>query len=451
MFDKNNWMKQASIVSKVLEKAPSFEKGYMLPAQEFKLRQEKTWNMLKQKGYDCGIVYSDEHYCGDVPYLAGNNNIIVEPIGAVLGENGLYLMAGPESAIVAEQFCPRSGAKIRVMDILNLGTGQTDQNLNTPASIVTEACGKIPEKIAILSSKVFFPVGLYQELSEQLAQTKIDDLSEDYYKIKYNKSELELKLIEESCRISDIMIEAMVRILAPGLTEAQVAQWGYAVANELGADEQGFKIMVMSGENNRTMIGRATNKIIQEGEVVSIGVAPKRDGLCGAQRVSVMCVKDKSEIPDQHTVLMQFLEGAFQFSVEEFERIVKEKLPGNTHEKSMIQYYRDRENEIGKKLESPISQFSELKGYVTSHNSGYTECQEMYGALSEKFKDEIPENIVLMMDVGLKGYGKDWSQIRIPGLDYLVIEKTLIKEGDHVRVLNRLPVNVQDFVGEAFN
>lgn len=447
MFDKNSWMKQAEIVSKVLEKAPSFDKGYMLPAEEFRMRQENVWNMLKQKGYDCGIVYSDEHYCGDVPYLAGNNNIIVEPIGAVLGEKGLYLMAGPESAIVAQQFCPRSGAEIRVMDILNLGTGQADKNLSTPAAIVTEACGKTPEKIAVLSSRAFFPVGLYQELSEQLPQTGIDDLSEEYYKIKYNKSKSELRLIEESCRISDVMIEAMARILAPGLTEAQVAQWGYAAANELGADEQGFKVMVMSGESNKTMIGRATNKVIREGEVVSIGVAPKRDGLCGAQRISVVCVKDPSKISNQHMVLMKFLEEAFWFSVEEFERIVKEKLPGNTHEKSMIRYYKDREEEIGEKLGISIPQFSELKGYVTSHNSGYTECQEMYGALSEKFKDELPENMVLMMDVGLKGYGKDWNQTRIPGLDYLVVEKTLIKEGEHVRVLNQLPANVQEFVG----
>ena len=54
-----------------------------------------------------------------------------------------------------------------------------------------------------------------------------------------------------------------------------------------------------------------------------------------------------------------------------------------------------------------------------------------------------------MMDVGLKGYGEDWSQVRIPGLDYLVIEKTLIKEGEQVRVLNHLPANVQELVGRS--
>lgn len=120
------------------------------------------------------------------------------------------------------------------------------------------------------------------------------------------------------------MIEAMVRVLKPGMTEAQVAQWGYAVANELGADDMGFKVMVMSGENNKAMVARASNRIIQEGDVVSIGASPKRDGLCGAERVSVLCVREENKIPFQHNIFSKFLEGAFQFSVKEFERIVKE-------------------------------------------------------------------------------------------------------------------------------
>lgn len=117
----------------------------------------------------------------------------------------------------------------------------------------------------------------------------------------------------------------------------------------------------------------------------------------------------------------------------------------------MVQYYADREQEIEGKLGIEIEGFSELKGYVTSHNSGYTECQEMYGALSEDFDGQLPENMVLMMDVGIRGYGKTWDDIRIPGLDYLVIEKTLIKEGEQVRILNHLPVNLQNLVGEAFD
>ena len=84
MFQKASWNHQAKIISSVLEKAPEFDKGFRLPAKEFEARQKKVWDMLQREGADCGIVYSDEHYCGDVPYLAGNDNIIVEPMAAVL-------------------------------------------------------------------------------------------------------------------------------------------------------------------------------------------------------------------------------------------------------------------------------------------------------------------------------------------------------------------------------
>ena len=55
-----------------------------------------------------------------------------------------------------------------------------------------------------------------------------------------------------------------------------------------------------------------------------------------------------------------------------------------------------------------------------------------------------------MLDVGLKGYRDTWAEVAIPGLDYLVIEKTTGKFGKEVRVLNQLPVNLQYLVGEAF-
>lgn len=58
--------------------------------------------------------------------------------------------------------------------------------------------------------------------------------------------------------------------------------------------------------------------------------------------------------------------------------------------------------------------------------------------------------MVLMLDVGLKGFYDTWADVAIPGLDYIVIEKTAGKFGDQVRILNRLPVDLQQFVGEAF-
>ncbi len=450
MFNKTVFENQSKIVASVIEKAVKVDKQFLLPPEEFTQRQKNVVNMLTENGFDCGIVYSDEHYCGDVPYLAGNCNIIVEPIAAVISKKGLYFIAGLESGIVAEQFCHRSNVVIRKVDILSLGSKSYPDDLLTPDDIIEEACGGKPKNVALLTTKVLFPLALYECIKAYVGEDNISDLSGGYYRIKYEKSMNELRLIRESCAISDAMMEGMLRVMRPGMTEAQLAGFGYLIATELGADDFGFKIMVNAGESNRTMVARATNRIINEGDIVHVGVSPKRDGLCGAQRASVVCVKSPDLITKEYDIWMTFLREAFEHSLNEFKRIAQYDLLGSEHEKSMIKFYADKAAELEEKTGRSLSNFSELKGYVTTHNSGYTECQEMYGALACGFNEKCAKNMVLMMDVGLKGYRDDWSKIAIEGLDYLVIEKTTIKTGKDVEVLNKLPLDLQYLVGESF-
>mgnify|MGYP000944179952 CR=1 FL=1 len=55
-----------------------------------------------------------------------------------------------------------------------------------------------------------------------------------------------------------------------------------------------------------------------------------------------------------------------------------------------------------------------------------------------------------MLDVAVKGMGSYWNQIVIPGVDFYIIERTIGKFGDEARVLNRLPIEVQEYVGAAY-
>ena len=44
--------------------------------------QENVLKGLKAMGLTCGVVFSNEHYNGDVPYLGGNTNVTVESVQA---------------------------------------------------------------------------------------------------------------------------------------------------------------------------------------------------------------------------------------------------------------------------------------------------------------------------------------------------------------------------------
>jgi len=106
-----------------------------------------------------------------------------------------------------------------------------------------------------------------------------------------------------------------------------------------------------------------------------------------------------------------------------------------------------------------------MKPYTGTHNSGYTECQEFYGAITLESEAPLDNQVVTMLDVALRGRGSRWlgeefEQI-IPGFDYWVVEDTLGKYGNKVKNLTgelqpggnmtkgigKIPVNVQAMAG----
>ena len=99
---------------------------------------------------------------------------------------------------------------------------------------------------------------------------------------------------------------------------------------------------------------------------------------------------------------------------------------------------------LGKKID-----FVRQKPYTGTHNGGYTECQEFYGAITLNSEEPLGSQIVTMLDVAVRGVGNMWNDVIIPGMDYVLVEKTLGKFGTRVDVLNDLPINLQAYVGRV--
>jgi hypothetical protein len=450
MYNSCDWMKQAKAVDRILSKASPINKELRVPLSEFTRRQNYVYDQLQKFGFDIGIVYSDEHYNGDVPYLGGNTNISIEPVAGVIGKTGFHILAGLEGGYVAEQLGPRSGSKIHKVEILKLADEEYPVKAEKFNDILIECAGKKPDKIALLTPRAVFPVSIFEALAEYLGGAdKIIDMQEVYYKVKYEKSDIEIQLTQDCALISDIMLEGMLAVLKPGMYETQVAQWGYNIALELGAEEMGFDIMVTSGESNRSLIGKALNRIIQNGDVVHIGVAPKRDGLTACERVSVIAVDDPSKVSKLQKFWLNFIGNAYSVGLEKFKEVSLNGSPAKLQEQALVDYFKSSETEIFELTGKHINMVNQ-KPYTGTHNSGYTECQEFYGAITLNSEEPLGNQIVTMLDVAVRGMGSMWDEIVIPGVDYYVVEKTLAKRGKDVTVLNKLPVNVQQYVGTAY-
>ncbi len=97
-----------------------------------------------------------------------------------------------------------------------------------------------------------------------------------------------------------------------------------------------------------------------------------------------------------------------------------------------------------------IDDLSKLKPYTGTHNAGYTECQEFFGAITLESYEPLESQIVTMLDVALRGIGDMWDDVVIPGFDYWVIENTLGKLGSKVVDFNeKIPLNIQGMVGNV--
>jgi hypothetical protein len=143
-----------------------------------------------------------------------------------------------------------------------------------------------------------------------------------------------------------------------------------------------------------------------------------------------------------------FIEQAYNVGEDAFRWIAKEGLPARQQEQSLVDFFASHSAEISRRYGKTI-QLETLKLYTGTHNSGYTECQEFFGAITLDLAEPLGNQIVTMLDVAIRGIGDHWNDVILPDLDYLVIENTLGKFGELVENFNSLPINVQSLVGKG--
>ncbi|NQU11309.1 M24 family metallopeptidase [bacterium] len=424
---------------------------FMTPRSEFRRRQQLVQQALAAKGYDVGVVFSDEHYAGDVPYLGGNINVCIEQVAGAIGATGFHIIAGLEGGYVAEQLSPRAGATVHKVEMLQLADEKYPIDAERLEDVLSAAAGKPLgqiKQIALLTPRQILPASVFDYLERLVGKDNVVDAQELYYRIKYEKSAVEMRLIRDACTVADAMMRGMLAVLRPGMLETEVAAWAYFIGRELGCEDNGFKVIVGANTANRTLIGKALNRPIRAGDWVHLGVAPTRDGLNSCIRRSVIAGRKPSQLTRDQRYWFDFIEEAYQVGYDQYVRVAKEGLPAKLQEQALVDFFDGKADEVSRRVGRKID-LARLKPYTGTHNAGYTECQEFFGAITLESDEPLGYRIVTMLDVALRGIGNHWNDVVIPGLDYILIENTLGKFGKRVETLTKLPNNVQGLLGSA--
>ena len=435
-------MKRDTIEEIINSANPEVDRILEVSKKEYRERWQKVQKAMEQRGYDLAYACGSELDRSDVAWLAGIFDPIIERYGILIPVQGTpVVVAGSEGGHVIEDSVKVSGAGVALLMEYQISDedyryARFDKLEDVVYTMVPFKPGK-PVKIAILSSSQFIPydhISLFQgRFGGENVVFDVDLLR----RIKYEKSLTELRITGQANRIADAAFLGILSSLRPGMRELDVAAVGDYIMKRLGARRTGFPTIVSSGTRGRSVLGPATNRKIKKGEFVSMGISPAFNGYHGIMRRTV---KAGGEWTEDERAFMDALEGLYHAVIKASNEAAEKNLPSNSIDKKGKAYLeRTKLKDKRGRLLSP------REPYTFIHNTGCSECQEGFGAVTPFTSEPLGKNAALMIDVAFMG-SDETGDIVFP-IEYAVIEDSFWKHGKKIGVYNKMPLNVQEFVG----
>ncbi len=250
----------------------------MLPDSEFQTRWRRVQERIRVKGLDVLIAHSNEADFANVRYLSEYWPIF-ESAGVVVPAQGEpALIIGPESQTYAED-------RSRIPKIYKLvayrESAEPDYpgvRVDTFASIFAEMLGDRPPKKIGLAGYQIFPLPVYEEIKAAApgaAIVKSDDVITEERII---KSPLEMAMLKEAFRISEVAIDKALAEIRPGMTELELVGTIQKEMYANGAEYEGHPTYVLAGKHSNHAIGRPGYQKLEKGKLIQLNIGARYGG-----------------------------------------------------------------------------------------------------------------------------------------------------------------------------
>jgi len=401
-------------VVEFVEKIPAMDLSKTIPATEFEDRIARIRHALQRRDLDAGFAFGNELKPGDTGWLTGYDPHL-EDAACIVGPKKVFILGGPEGAAYAEEM-KRVGEFRNVMELKIPEEDYPGAEFYGIAELFKEACGEQPRKIGMLSLDSFLPVGLHQ-LIRSSTGAEIVDATDILLKARYIKSSSEQEVMRVAAQISTWAMKAMVAATEPGVRETEIAACADYVMRYLGADGRpGVSTLVNSGARISNVVGRASNKIIGEGELVLLGLGARFQGLSSSISRTLIAGNGSN---DQRR-LLEVGEKAYELAAAK----LGYEMPASGPDLSVHEY---------------LAAFGLRPLYSVVHNIGWTEAMEGYGAATRYSTYSFPKNVTLMVDVGIFGCPFESLEPAYVGLRFE--DPFLIDDAGRLEKLTDLPIH----------
>ena len=249
-------------------------------------------------------------------------------------------------------------------------------------------------------------VAMRDELAEKLKGVKLIPLKDEIETIRGVKDTGELELLDTCAGIASTALLEILPLVKPGAVERELALELEIAMKRRGADDKAFDFIVASGERGALPHGKASERSIQSGDLVTFDFGASYKGYNSDETVTVAVGKPEGHLAEIYGVVK-----------EAHDREIAAISPG-------IRL---------KELDRISRSFIEEQGYGAyfGHGLGHGVGLDVHEKPTVSFRsDELAEEgMVFTIEPG----------IYIPGLGGVRIEDTVVVEATGCRLLTKVP------------
>jgi Xaa-Pro aminopeptidase len=245
-------------------------------------------------------------------------------------------------------------------------------------------------------------VNAFRRMTEKLTGIELVELGPVLDEIRVCKDSAEIDLLTSVATLASSALTSVLAEIKPGVREIDIASALEFEMRRRGADGKAFDFIVASGERGAMPHGRASDKLIQSGELVTIDFGALKDGYHSDETVTIACGNPENRAREIHAIVREAQGLAI--------RAVRPGISCKELDEVARSYIRDRG-------------YGDYFGHGLGHGIGL-EIHEM-PTLSPSSTAVLAEGMVITVEPG----------IYIPGFGGVRIEDTVVVTSDGCHVI----------------
>lgn len=260
------------------------------------------------------------------------------------------------------------------------------------------------KKIGFESSHM--TIGGLDKMKSKFTQIEFIPFMEEVEKLTMQKLPEEIEKIRKAVEITDTVFSKLLDFIKPGLTENDVSAEITYQHKKLGASEDSFHPIVASGWRGALPHGRASNKVIENGDMITLDFGCTYEGFCSDLTRTISVGKPNDELRKIYEI------------VYDAQRKAIDKASTKLTSKQLDSVARDY---------ITLKGFGENFGHGLGHGLGIDVHENP--SVSQRMEMELKENCVVTIEPG----------IYVDKLGGVRIEDDIVLKNGGCEVLNKSP------------